>query len=293
MGRLLFWLLLSAFLAQASTAQTADLKNDITISCSFGSPDSTDWKMLPPVTKVDYVSFTGLSGLSWRAFKEISDQFTDKVISVPGHFQDMTDQACDALQQQGYFKAAVETHIEVTEPGERPPGVTVNIGLQPGQLFRLKAITVTGAKAFRPEVIRNTVPLYPGEIFDTAVIRYGLDEMRKFYGKSGYIDFTPVPDSKVDSASGTVTLIIDVDEGAHYTSDLRVLGLSPELTKQIERSWNREMVRGYDKYKGDELLEKYRPQFPVEVRVEPWENLLSTHRDDQQHIAHVVLDLRQ
>ena len=40
--------------------------------------------------------------------------------------------------------------------------------------------------------------------------------MRKEYASQGYINFTPVPNAEADEQSGTITLIIDADEGKQF-----------------------------------------------------------------------------
>jgi outer membrane protein assembly factor BamA len=54
----------------------------------------------------------------------------------------------------------------------------------------------TGVKLFRtPEVLMK--PLFgmtTGDIFSTDKLRKGIENMRKLYGKFGYIDFVPEPD---------------------------------------------------------------------------------------------------
>ncbi len=133
-----------------------------------------------------------------------------------------------AYQQKGYFKALVQDpktqvrdtgsffHIPLIQKGHGK-AVDITVPVEEGDRFRLAAITFSGNKAItNNKLLRTLFPLKDGDIFNTDLVRKGLDNLRKAYGELGYINFTPVPDTKIDEEKKLITLNIDVDEGKPF-----------------------------------------------------------------------------
>ena len=133
-------------------------------------------------------------------------------------------------QEHGYFTARVTDstvtmrktggqgiHIPLFHPNKPGTAADVNITVEEGKLYRLNNITFSGVKFFRtPEALMT--PLFgmsKGDVFSTAKLRKGLENMRKLYGNFGYIDFVaepsfdPQPDGKMDMS-------LSVDEGHQF-----------------------------------------------------------------------------
>jgi outer membrane protein insertion porin family len=140
-----------------------------------------------------------------------------------------TERVRDAYQQRGYFKALVndpQTKIRETSGGvlrvpftKSGPGkaVDINIPVQEGEKYYLAAINFSGNKAItNTALLRKIFPMKDGDVFDTSQVRKGLEALRKAYGELGYINFTPVPDTKIDDEHHKITLNIDLDEGKQF-----------------------------------------------------------------------------
>jgi outer membrane protein insertion porin family len=133
-------------------------------------------------------------------------------------------------QEHGYFTAHVTDatvtmrktggqgmHIPLIHPNKPGTVADVNVTIEEGQLYHLNNITFTGVKFFRtPEALMT--PLFgmsKGDVFSTAKLRKGLENMRKLYGDFGFIDFVgepsfdPQPDGKMDMS-------LSVDEGHQF-----------------------------------------------------------------------------
>ncbi len=133
-------------------------------------------------------------------------------------------------QEHGYFTAHVTDstvtmrktggqgmHIPLIHPNKPGTAADVNITVEEGKLYHLNNITFTGVKFFRtPEALMT--PLFQmskGDVFSTAKLRKGLENMRKLYGDFGFIDFVaepsfdPQPDGKMDMS-------LSVDEGHQF-----------------------------------------------------------------------------
>ncbi|MFB3814329.1 MAG: outer membrane protein assembly factor BamA [Terriglobales bacterium] len=152
-----------------------------------------------------------------------------------------------AYQQKGYFKALVGDpktnirdtggfHIPLIQKG-RGKAVDITIPIEEGERYRLKEITFTGNKAItNTKFLRSIFPMKDGEIFNTDLVRKGLESLRKAYGELGYINFTPVPDTQIDDEHKLITLKIDLDEGKpYYVRRIEFQGNTTTRDKVIRR----------------------------------------------------------
>ena len=133
-------------------------------------------------------------------------------------------------QEHGYFTAHVidatvtmrktggeGMHIPLIHPNKPGTAADVNVTVEEGKLYHLNNITFSGVKFFRtPEALMT--PLFgmsKGDVFSTAKLRKGLENMRKLYGDFGFIDFVAEPsfDPMPDTGDGHVA---SVDEGHQF-----------------------------------------------------------------------------
>ncbi len=153
----------------------------------------------------------------------------------------------DAYQQKGFFKAIVQdpkTNIRDTG-GFRIPliqkgggkAVDITMPIEEGARYNLGGISFKNNKAVTSqEALRSLFPMHDGEIFNTASVRKGLENLRKAYGELGYINFTAVPDTKIDDDKRLITLEIDVDEGKpFYVRRIEFQGNTTTRDKVIRR----------------------------------------------------------
>jgi outer membrane protein insertion porin family len=137
-----------------------------------------------------------------------------------------------AYQDAGYFTAkTLEESVDIQHRGGHGwrlplikmnlPGITADITLpvEEGKLYHLRNMSFTGVKLFRtPEVLMK--PLFgmtTGDIFSTDKLRKGIENMRKLYGKFGYIDFVPEPDfHPAEDGTDQIDLTLTADEGKQF-----------------------------------------------------------------------------
>lgn len=134
-------------------------------------------------------------------------------------------------QERGYFTArALDSDVDVRRiPAgnfklpliwmNKPKIIAdVKIPIEEGRQYRLNKINFVGVKLFRtPDTfMRPLFQMGQGDIFSTAKLRKGLENLRKLYGEFGYIDF--VPDPSFDPVPGTnkMDLTLTVDEGKQF-----------------------------------------------------------------------------
>jgi len=136
-----------------------------------------------------------------------------------------------AYQDQGYFTAkALDETIHMRRTGgegwrlplikSNKPGIfaDITIPVEEGRLYHLHMLNYVGVKLFRtPESLTPTLfQMRPGDIFSTAKLRKGLENMRNLYGEFGYIDFVPEPSFDIPPNSDQIDLTITADEGKQF-----------------------------------------------------------------------------
>ena len=141
------------------------------------------------------------------------------------------DRLRDWYQQRGYFTARALDHtvtirdvgggkfrvplFYMNKPGKR---ADITVPVEEGRQYRLNKINVTGMKLFRsPEpLIQQVFAMNRGDIFSTAKLRKGLENLRKLYGEFGYIDFVPEPAFDPLPGSDKIDMTLNVDEGKQF-----------------------------------------------------------------------------
>lgn len=139
----------------------------------------------------------------------------------------------DAFQQKGYWVAKVfeptvklrdtggvngGMHIKWLKPNKPGKAADITLPVEEGAQFRLHQINYVGVKLFRtPELLSRTFfGMDVGDVFSTAKLRKGLENMRKAYGDFGYIDFVPEPEIDVVPGTNTIDLTLTADEGKQF-----------------------------------------------------------------------------
>ena len=134
-------------------------------------------------------------------------------------------------QDKGYFQAkTLENTINIQHKGGhgwRLPLFKMNLAgisaditvpVEEGRQYKLRQMNFQGVKLFRtPEVLMK--PLFgmtTGDVFSTEKLRKGIENMRKLYGKFGYIDFVPEPNFDIVPDSDQIDLTLTADEGKQF-----------------------------------------------------------------------------
>src|SRR5579871_5664046 len=134
-------------------------------------------------------------------------------------------------QDNGYFTARVTDHkinivsvgggkfrLPLVKPNRPGKNANIEIDLEEGRLYHLNAINFTGVKLFRtPETLMRPVfQMQPGDVFSTAKLRKGFEDLRKLYGQFGYIDFVSEPEFQPIPGTDKIDLTLNFDEGKQF-----------------------------------------------------------------------------
>jgi outer membrane protein insertion porin family len=195
-----------------------------------------------PKVKVGKIKFEGNKHLSSRylrsSMKNLKPIGIPKSIFLENLFSKTYDatklnedaeRVRDAYQQKGYFKALVQDpKTQIRDVGgvnwyfpfkpKKGKVVDITVPVEEGDLFRLKDIQFTGNKAItNTQALRRLIPMKDGEVFNVENMRKGIKNLRDAYGAQGYINFTPVPDTRIDDEKKQISVVFDLDEGKQFS----------------------------------------------------------------------------
>jgi outer membrane translocation and assembly module TamA len=198
-----------------------------------------------------------------------------------------------AYQDYGYFKASVgEPEVRVVEQDKQHEIVDVSVAVDPGRQYRLKEILLTGGKAFSAAELRQALTIHPGDIFDTGKVRGSLEQLRRLYGSKGYLNFTPVPDTKLDDNTGQISLQIDLDEGRLFRAGALVVEgqeAVPGARDKLLETWKRYQGIPYD---SQTLLSRFLQDLNACPGVHP-EEIFTWSHDERTGLVKVEITLAE
>lgn len=131
----------------------------------------------------------------------------------------------------GYFLAKVVDHsvnihdvgggrfrLPLLKPNRVGKGADLSISVDEGRQYHLNKIAFQGVKLFKtPESLM--APLFQmkeGDVFSTAKLRKGLENLSKLYGEFGYIDFVAEPAFEPQPNTDKIDLTLSFDEGKQF-----------------------------------------------------------------------------
>src|SRR4030095_1442861 len=94
----------------------------------------------------------------------------------------------------------------------------VILTVEEGRQLKLNKINFVGVELFRTpdSLMRPLFQMQEGDIFSTAKLRKGMENLRKLYGEFGYIDFVPEPVPEPIAGTDKIDLTFNVDEGKQF-----------------------------------------------------------------------------
>jgi len=93
----------------------------------------------------------------------------------------------------------------------------VGIQVEENSQYRVTSVKVTGVKTPVEEVlVKQIIGFKPGDLYSDGQLRKGFDNLKKFYGQAGYINFFTDPSFEFDEEKKTVGLTLNVDTGKQY-----------------------------------------------------------------------------
>jgi hypothetical protein len=159
------------------------------------------------------------SAVIGRVLKQLAGQEFDDVKDL---VEAVTQRGVRAdFQSRGYFKVVVldATPKALGENGGKQR-ILVVVPVSEGAQYRLKKLTLASVPSqsslnIPTATLREQFHIRPGDLFNVAEIRAGMEKAIQLYADHGYSEAQLQPETDVDEAAHQINLIIRVTEGAH------------------------------------------------------------------------------
>jgi outer membrane protein insertion porin family len=185
--------------------------------------------------------------------------------SVDGVTEEALERARLGWQDRGYFNVHITGEARVLTSSPISQLVALSVHVDEGPRYTLGGIAFknNNNKAIRNlDALRVLFPIADGDIFSREKISTGLENLRKAYVQLGYVNFTSLPDSKVDDGNNLVSLDIDLDEGKQFfVGSVQVLGAESDR-EQILKDLPVKRGQVYDSRLWEASLLMYTSKFP-------------------------------
>jgi len=244
--------------------------------------------------KVRTLTIVGAAQISPAERQQIASEIENMPFTLTS-VKEISERVRYALQERGFFKVFVaepDVTIVSTSPSEQIIDATYPVDL--GQQYRLKEISFSvypeKALAFSTSELRQSFPIKDEEIFDTEKIRTGLEKLRELYANSGYINFTPVPNTYPDDQMGTISLRVDMDEGVQFRVGALMLdGVEPApgVGAKLLQAWKPYEGQIYNQQILDNFMRENAAYFPRDTST----LLFGMLQDPQHDVVNFRLDL--
>ncbi len=123
-------------------------------------------------------------------------------------------------------------------PSQCGGGVAVTIPVDEGVVYSWEAAEWAGNQALTKEDLSAALGMKSGEVADGFKIDKGMKDVRKAYGRRGYVAAGVKESVEFDDAARRVSYRIGVTEGPRYfMGKLIITGLSPEDAELLKAKW--------------------------------------------------------
>jgi outer membrane protein assembly factor BamA len=142
-------------------------------------------------------------------------------------------------RRNGYLRAEFQTPTAILETGAQcAGGVNVTITVTEGAKYRWAKSIWDGNDKLSVEELGTALGMNPGDLADGTKIDAGLKNVRKAYGKRGFLTPTIQPSPEFDDAASLVTYNFKITEGPRYfMGDLIINGLPPADVADLKSKW--------------------------------------------------------
>jgi outer membrane translocation and assembly module TamA len=247
------------------------------------------------------LDFDSNDGVPADAQEEISTELRSNVIEPDAdsaYLKDLANEIAEvgvrgALRNRGYFKATATANLTALQTQGADISVVVAIRATLGPQYRMGNLRVESADsgeplAISPEVLRGLIPLQKGELFNVEMVRTGLQNLSLAYGRAGYVDMTPEPETEIDNDRTTIDLTLRIDQQAQYrVGSIELLGVSAVTRQRLMESLPKP-GEVFDSTKLNEFFKVNRAILPPDVSRDD----VTVERDIKMRTVRVLFDLR-
>ena len=141
-------------------------------------------------------------------------------------------------------------------------GVTVTVPVDEGIVYSWAKSEWNGNQSLSATELSAALGMKSGEVADGSKIDAGLKEVRKAYGRKGYLVVRIKDSSQFDDSAHWVSYQFVVSEGPQYHMGALIInGLAPDLTQNLKESWTLQSGAVFDESYVDDFRLNALPKF--------------------------------
>ncbi|MBV9923555.1 MAG: hypothetical protein JOZ96_00835 [Acidobacteria bacterium] len=202
-------------------------------------------------------------------------------------------------QERGYLRAAFSPPKAVPEASPECKGVAVSLTVDEGSIYVWDKATWDGAEGLTAQELDAALGMKQREIANTVKIAKGLGNVRKAYGRKGYIAASVKPETEFDDGTRSVTFHFHVTEGPQYRmGELVITGLGEAETNNLRGRWRLLSKEVYDEGYVDEFVKKNVVEFQKDAAragnpMPALKVVFQAKPDREKHLVDVTLNVKQ
>jgi outer membrane protein insertion porin family len=200
--------------------------------------------------------------------------------------------------ERGYLRAAFSPPTAKPELSPECQGVAVSMNVDEGSIYVWDKAAWEGAAGLTAQELDAALSMRAREVANVAKITKGLAQVRRAYGRKGYLGVSIRPEAEFDDSARAVTYHFRLDEGAQYRmGELTVTGLDEATLNNLRGRWRLLHKDVYDEGYVDEFVKKSVPEFQKDAlrAGNPVPNLKVQSKvtpDHDKHTVDVALDFK-
>jgi outer membrane protein assembly complex protein YaeT len=169
-----------------------------------------------PEVRISRIDFSGNASIESRELEGKIETRAYFIILSPGTFdEEMLGRDLAALRNyyidQGFLDVKVDRELEFTPDKTR---LTVHFLVEEGPRYRVRSVSLAGAKRFAPSLLEKQMVMAPGAAYTADSVRHDVELIRETYGEVGYVDASVRPAVEFTDEPGTVDVTLKIEEGA-------------------------------------------------------------------------------
>ena len=202
--------------------------------------------------------------------------------------------------ERGYLRAAFSPPKVAPEASPECKGVAVSFTVDEGSIYVWDKATWEGAEGLTAQELDAALGMRNREVANAVKIAKGLNNVRKAYGRKGYIAARVRPETDFDDGARSVSYRFRVTEGPQYRmGDLTITGFLDEAaTNNLRGRWRLLHKEVYDEGYIEEFIRKSVTEFQKEAAragnpLPPFKVVSQAKPDHDKRLVHVTLDIKR
>ena len=201
--------------------------------------------------------------------------------------------------ERGYLRAAFSAPKVVPEAAPECKGVAVALTVDEGSIYVWDKAAWEGTEGLTAQELDAALGMRNKEVANVVKIAKGLSNVRRAYGRKGYINARVRPETEFDDTGRSVSYRFRVTEGPQYhMGDLTITGLDEAATNNLRGRWRLLHKEVYDEGYVEEFVRKSVAEFQRDAARagNPFPALKVFSKatpDHDKRIVHVTLDIKR